>query len=138
MKKSKYFFIGSLILLFCNQSFSQNSISIGKHTYLSKGKTIYWKDYDLHLNIYTYFLKNGSAEFAYEELAQRNDSIFRKGKLQINKLKKEVIAITYNFYNLKDDFDSSYRYFKQLKNGKFKLNKIIQYKNGFPRTIPLQ
>ncbi|TAG29356.1 MAG: hypothetical protein EAZ13_08620 [Sphingobacteriia bacterium] len=119
-------------------AFSQNKIQIGKHIYFRETQFSIEKvgnDILLYSTWYKYRLKNKQFGFTILENSKRNDTIFKKGKLEIDCNNKIINCKMIFFFGHLNDIDSSYRIFKQLKNGKFELLRYAEFRNGKEKIL---
>lgn len=122
-----------LSTLFCS---AQQEIKIGGYTYLKKASvTAFLKQDGLDSTYSLYVTKDGNQAFGCEMLSTRNDSIFRKSTMDVDEANKTILCKERFFFKQSRDVDSIYTYYKQLNNGNFKTDKIIEYKNGVAKNL---
>ncbi|OYU84326.1 MAG: hypothetical protein CFE24_06885 [Flavobacterium sp. BFFFF2] len=122
--KSYFLFLG--LFLFCSIGYSQKSIKINGITYHQKKQKVFLKDERIFTEYVVYKKIKSKAQFTYEYLRKRNDSIFVKGNFRV---KKNMIITVENYY-FSDKTDSIVRTAKQLKNGSIQFVDMSRYKNG--------
>lgn len=120
-----------LISLSCS---GQEKIQIGGYTYYKKQPvSAFLKDDGFTSKYSVYETEDGNHRFGCEMESTRNDSVFRKGIMEVDYKNKTVLCKELYFYNQSRKVDSIFSFYKQLKDGSFKTVRIIEYKNGISK-----
>lgn len=116
-------------------SLSQDRLAVGGRVYLSKDKQIFLKDDSLNSVWRTFYTADQRAAFSYEALATKNELVYRKGFIEIDRQQKIIKNRELFYYDQLYAVDSVHRYLQQQKNGIFELVKQVEFKAGKPQVI---
>lgn len=114
---------------------SQGRLAVGRHIYYSKDKRIFLKDDSLNSVWRTFYTTDKRAAFSYEILATKNELVFRKGFIEVDRQQNIIKNRELFYYDQLYAVDSTHRYLKQQKNGIFELVKQVEFKAGKPQII---
>ncbi|HJV20505.1 MAG TPA: hypothetical protein VJ552_11550 [Sediminibacterium sp.] len=114
---------------------SQDRLAVGRHIYYSKDKRIFLKDDSLNSVWRTFYTTDKRAAFSYEILATKNELVFRKGFIEVDRQQNIIKNRELFYYDQLYAVDSIHRYLQQQKNGIFELIKQVEFKAGKPQII---
>jgi hypothetical protein len=123
-------YLGLLFFLVSFLSFAQKKIDIGGYTFYSKKTSRFLKDDSLTTVWVTFYNKKNESIFGYESVAMRNDSVFRRGAIELDQKRRKILYREIFYYTQSWNIDSVHKEFFVNQKGGVILKKDITFKNG--------